>query len=501
MKDLNMRMASGAAWMIGARLADRMLGLVSTMILARLLVPADFGIVAMATAVMAFLDLFRTFGFDFALIQIQHAERQHYDTVWTINILFAAVIAIILALLAVPASAFFDAPPVRTAIFWLAAATFMSGFANVGVVNFRKHLEFGKEFQYAFLRKLIGFAVTVPLAFAVPDYRALVAGIVSMRVGEIVLSYTLQNYRPRLSLAARGEIFGFSRWLMANNFVNFFTQRSGDFILGRFGGSGALGLFNVSYEVANLPSTELIAPINRAVFPGYAKKAANAADLTKSFLDVMSVIILIVLPAGLGLAVTAELVVPVFLGSKWWAAVPLVAILSIRGVLAAVQTNAGYAFMAVGKPQLATFVLFAQLVALIPLLTLGAIRAGAKGAVWAYFVASLVTLPLSYFIVRRELRVGLADVITRIWRPCVGSAAMVAAVWAIGELAPAPDSPLAQLAHLLLRALTGCAVYCSLVFLLWRLSPTREGAEKFIIGRIRSGFRTAVGAVRRFARS
>jgi O-antigen/teichoic acid export membrane protein len=496
MSDLNTRMASGAVWMIGARIADRTLGLVSTMILARLLVPADFGVVAMATAVMAFLDLFRAFGFDLALIQNQDAQRRHYDTVWTINILFAVAMALILVVVAAPAAAFFDVPSVRLVIYCLAVATFMSGFANVGIVNFRKDLEFGKEFKYTFFRKLAGFAVTVPLAFVLRNYWALVAGIFSLRVGGIALSYALHEYRPRLSLAARREIFGFSRWLMAHNFANFFIQRSGDFILGKLAGSRALGLFNVSFEVANLPSSELVAPINRAVFPGYAKRASNLPDLKRGLLDATSVIVLLLLPAGLGLAATSGLVVPVFLGAKWLAAAPLVGVLAVRGVAAAVQTNTGYAYVALGKPQLATLMMSLQLAVLLPLLAVGAARAGAVGAVWAYLAASVVTLPVNYFIARREFALRISELAQRTWRPLVASALMLAAVWGLGKVLPPPETAYGQLGRLLLVALIGCAVYCSSIVVLWTLSEKPAGVERFLITYLRSKLRAIAAQVR-----
>ena len=76
-------MASSAAWMVGFRLFERLLGVVSTLVLARLLLPADFGLVAMAMAVFAALEVFGSFNFDLALVQREHPERRHFDTAWT----------------------------------------------------------------------------------------------------------------------------------------------------------------------------------------------------------------------------------------------------------------------------------------------------------------------------------------------------------------------------------------------------------------------------------
>src|SRR4051812_34585881 len=99
-------MAFGAAWMMSVRLVDRSIGLASTVILARLLAPADFGMVAMAMGVVALLELFSAFGLDSALIQKIDIGRAHYDTAWTFQLLFGVFIGVGLLAFAWPAAAF-----------------------------------------------------------------------------------------------------------------------------------------------------------------------------------------------------------------------------------------------------------------------------------------------------------------------------------------------------------------------------------------------------------
>ena len=94
------QIAKGAAWMMGFKLLDKSVGLISTLVLARVLTPADFGLVAMATAVVALLELMGAFGFESALIQRQNTERSHYDTAWTFNVIFGAAISIMLLIMA-----------------------------------------------------------------------------------------------------------------------------------------------------------------------------------------------------------------------------------------------------------------------------------------------------------------------------------------------------------------------------------------------------------------
>src|SRR5688572_22387334 len=103
-------LARGTAWMVGFRLLDRSVGLISMLILARVLTPADFGLVAMATALIAFVELFGAFGLELALIQRPDATRAHFDTAWTMNVLIGAMVALLLFALARPLAWFYDEP-------------------------------------------------------------------------------------------------------------------------------------------------------------------------------------------------------------------------------------------------------------------------------------------------------------------------------------------------------------------------------------------------------
>ena len=189
MRELNKKMARGAVWMALLRFTVRSIGLISTMILARLLVPADFGLVAMATSIMAFLELATAFRFDIPLIQNQNAEDRHFDTAWTLNALFGVGLTVLLLILAYPAAEFFREDRLFAVINVLAFGFLITGFENIGVVNFRKQLDFRKDFVLLLAKKLVGFCVTIPLAFALRSYWALVAGIVVGNAIGVAITY------------------------------------------------------------------------------------------------------------------------------------------------------------------------------------------------------------------------------------------------------------------------------------------------------------------------
>ena len=187
-QNVDRAMAKGALWMILARLGDRSLGFVSMIILVRLLSPDDFGLVAMGMSVIAICELLGQVGLDVALIQTPGATRRHYDTAWTFSVIISAVIAFVLLIIAAPAANFYHEPRLLPILLSLALGSLISGFENIGTVAFRKELLFNKEFQFFFGKKLAAFLVTVPLAFLLRSYWALIAGIVVGRLAGVSLS-------------------------------------------------------------------------------------------------------------------------------------------------------------------------------------------------------------------------------------------------------------------------------------------------------------------------
>jgi len=484
MKELNRQMAKGVAWMMLFKFTGRGLGLISTIILARLLMPADFGLVAMAMSIIAVLELMGYFSFDIMLIQKQDAERAHYDTAWTFNVLFGLSAALILFLLAKPTADFYGEQRLIIIMYLLAIGTLIHGFENIGIVAFRKEMQFNREFNFMFLKKLSGFIVTIPLAFWLRNYWALVIGMLTMKVVGVGLSYIMHPYRPRLSLATSKELFSFSKWIFLMNVFEFLWLRSADFIIGRVSGVKMLGLFSISYEISNLPTTELSAPINRAVFPGYAKISSDRSELRQSFINVLSLIAVFALPAGIGIAAVAPLLVTVFLGENWVDAIPLIAILAVYGTTNAMLTNTGTVFLAIGKPHYLAIISAIRVAVLLPTLTYFALQNGVIGAAWSYLGVSLLFMPIIYALLFRSINLRSARFFAEIWRPLIATSAMFVTVKAFTVWA-GTTAGILGLSGLLITAVTlGAVVYSAVLLLLWQLAGRPTGAERFVADKL-----------------
>ena len=479
------QIAKGAAWMMGFKLFDKSIGLISTLVLARVLTPADFGLVAMATAVVALLELMGAFGFDSALIQRQNTNRRHYDTAWTFNVMFGVSIAIMLVLMAAPAAGFYREPRLTLMLPALAVGALIGGFENVGTVAFRKDLNFSMEFKFLLAKRLAAFTVTVSLALTYRSFWALIAGTVVGKLIAVFISYRLHPYRPRLTLAARADLLHFSKWIFISNLLQFLHTRSTDFILGRTVGSSGLGIYNVAAEIATMPSTELIAPLNRAVYPAYARLAGVPEQLWARFLEVFGIISLLAFPVAVGLYCLSSLVVSVLLGPQWKEAVPIMQIIGLAGLMAALTSNMYLVILALGQPKVNTLFSAFILLLSLPIVIYTSLTYGALGAAYAHLGAATMSFAGIMFIFSRFTGIPKYTLVSVLWRPLIASGVM-ALVLQVAEAQLSYHWPNAVNVVRLLGLLpVGAVSYLVAVFILWSVVGRPKSAEEVLLRGLR----------------
>jgi lipopolysaccharide exporter len=487
MTSIHRRIASGAVWMVLMRLADRSIGFASTLLLARVLLPRDFGLVAMASSVIALVETFGAFGFDIVLIREKNPTPEQFNCAWTMNVLLGVVMPTTMVLLAWPLALFYHEPRLTLAIFVLAAGTFIGSLENIGTVEFRKHLNFNREFRFQITKRLITFVVTVTLALILRNYWALIGGMVTGRLIGTILSYRMHPFRPRLTLKGARSILNFSKWLVINNLLTFVKDRGSDFVVGRVSGSSALGLYNMGYELANLPTTDLVAPISRAVLPGYAQLAGDRSQLRQMFVSVISFTSLLAVPAGFGLAALAPLITPILLGPKWVGTVPVLQIVAFHGVIHSLQSNVYASYLAQGRPEVASRLGAWYVVVLLVLTAALTSQMGIVGAAYACLITAALLGPINIWVATRMLDLPLRHWIAGVWRPLVSAALMNAALTPVvaGFAAGMPGAPKAEpLLELALCVGIGAALYAAIIALLWLLSGKPAGAELMFLNRL-----------------
>jgi O-antigen/teichoic acid export membrane protein len=481
------RIARGATWMLLFRFSDRALAFVSTIVLARVLVPADFGLVAMAISVITLIELTGAFSLEVGLIQRQHPTGAEYDTTWTLRLLFAAAGAAITAALAGQAAAFYSDARLVAVLLVLAANWLLGGFENIGVVDFRRELNFRREYAFLISKRLVSLPVTLGLAVAFRSYWALIAGTVAGTVATVGLSYVMHPYRPRFSLKAWRELLSFSSWLFLNNLLNFLQVRLAHFVIGRTQGADALGVFTVASDFAALASTEITAPVNRAVMPGLARLAGTIDGMKRAMLQIIGAVLLVTLPAAFGMAAVAEPMVLTLLGYKWPAAIPVLQILAFTGALLSITANNHSAYLAAGKSHVPAVINLVFVVALVPLLAILGGR-GVVGVAFAQLGAMGASVAMSVALMNRYLGTSPLELARVAWRPLVASAAMGGAVWWLDRHQYGVAVSLPPYVRLLADVAVGVVVYVALAATLWLVSGRPEGLERIVVERVRAHF-------------
>ncbi|HYM34443.1 MAG TPA: oligosaccharide flippase family protein, partial [Steroidobacteraceae bacterium] len=396
------------------------------------------------------------------------------------------LVAVLMACLAWPASIFYREPRVVPVALLIAVGAAIQGLENIGVVAFRKDMEFHKEFAFQLGKKLAGFAVTIPLALWLRSYWALVIGLVVGRVAGVILSYALHRFRPRFSLARAADLMHFSKWLMFQNMLTFLKERSVDFIVGRTIGAHALGIFSASAEIANMPGTELVAPINRAVLPAYAKLADDKPALRAEYVSVMSMIVLLAVPAVAGVAATAPLIVAVVLGPKWSEVAPLLTVLALFGISNVILSNSYSAFIALGAPQVFARITTLYVITLVTLLLILTRTFGVLGAAWAYVIAALGMLPVSLWLVFRTLELPAREFFANAWRPIVAAATMFVGVRFLVPTDAVHLTSSDAFGTIAVCVSVGVVTYVGMVVALWMFCGRPSGAESAILGQVRA---------------
>jgi len=446
------------------------------------------------------LEVLGAFGLDTALIRQTDATPKHFDAVWTFNVLFGLAVGLVAASLAPAAGWLYDDARLVPVILVLAASRAIGGFENTGVIGFRRDLRFDREVAFLLAKRFAtSMLVTIPLAFALRSYWALLIGTLAGTCIGLALSYAFHPYRPRFSFAGLPQLMHFSKWIFASSLLEFLNGRFADFIIGRWAGAPALGTFTAAREISRMPSSEVAAPVNRAVFPGYVQLVDDRDKLRRTYLEITSMLMLLVVPAGVGLCVLSEPAVLILLGDRWTAAIPLIQLLAINGILSVMLSTGHHVNLAVGMSRSTSLILALHVVLSIPMMLVFVPARGAVGAALALLIASIAVAPFNLFLLGKAIVFRARDVFTMLWRPVLGSLAMSAGVLWLRDSLPQPSGLSTQIANAGLLVCIGAVLYGVVVAAAWSLRRDPDSPEAWLLQRMR-GFVGATGA-RIFTRS
>lgn len=470
-------------WSLVTRWSDRILGIVSISILARLLTPQDFGLVALATLTQGAIEVLFAFGFDWALVQHRAPTQAHYDAAWSIRLLCAVGSALLLSLAAPLVAWTFNEPRVIAVMLTLSVVILIRSLENPYMAALRRQMDFHKEMVVRTTGKVAGLIAAALIAFTFNTYWALPIGMLVSATAETASSYAVHRGRPAWGLAKSRDLLRFSVWVLLSGIVLYIRERLGAAVVGRTLGNAPLAFFSLAQELSNLASSELSAPLNRVLFSTYSRAANDPDQIKDAFLLAAYSLWLIGFPATAGVALIAPELVLVLLGSQWIDAVPVLQLLCVANAVTLLVSSSGMVFLSANRGTTNLAIMSTSAAALLIALWLFVPTHGLQGAALAQVVSALAAVPITFLLLARVLPLAPRDLLRGLWRPSIGCAVMAATVVLARLVAEPADS---ELLTLIFCILMGAASYTVTVLALWVAAGRPAGSELALL--------TAVGA-------
>jgi len=466
--------------MVLLRLSFRLVGIVSTLILVRLLSPSDFGLFGLVTGFSAVLDTLSQLSLQIAILRMRAPTRAHYDTAWTLGILRTLLFGLLLAACATLLSDFVHDGRLQAICYALSIIIFLQGFENIDLVEYQREFRYDKVFLYQLVGKLAGFVVGLAAAFLLHNYWALVLGTAAQRLIVIPLGYIMRPYRPRFDLSEWRHFFHFSKWLMVTNTLWVIDGSMIMFVLGRIVGASGIGLYQIANQIGSLPASEIAAPIRDPASAGYARVSDSPDLIRQSFLENLALLVAVVMPLSLGIAVMAEPVTLIFLGQKWAAAAPIMSYCALFALFDSIAHFPGALYLVLNRQKALFYVLAVTLAIRVPIVIIAATLYGITGAMMALTASAFLNMFVWNGAVPREIKLRLSDILRVTWRSILSGAVMVAVVYFLMKAFPvSPHFP--AMLRFVAIVLAGAVVLLGLQFSLWVISGRPHSAESMAL--------------------
>jgi O-antigen/teichoic acid export membrane protein len=464
MKTVEERAVRGVPWTILAYAANKLVTVGTTLALARLLTPKDFGLVALALLAILALSFLRDLGLNGVLVLRTDLDMRSQGTVLALMLIMGTVLAVLLAALSPLVADLFGEPRLEAVLTVLSVTVLLGGFTWFYETVLQRELEFKKRFFALSTQTLVYTGVALTLAVLGAGVWSLVAGQLAGTVAFAIALVAVAPYHvaPRLDLDTARDLLGDSGGFIAQGVTAFFQQNSDYVAVGRILGAVEVGFYSLAYRLAELPYWAIADPVARVTFPAFARMRHRGEDVRSSFLSTLRLVALVSCPFGVVLSGAADPFVSGLLGDEWLPMVGPLAVLGIWGAVRPVQVTVAWLLNSVGQAGLMGAISVVVLVVLIPALLIAADLGGITAVAWVMLADMVVSLVvLSWFAARR------ADVGVASQARAVGPVALacVPAWLAARGVAGALDDS-APLAALVAAALAGAAAYLAGVSLM-----------------------------------
>ena len=326
------------------------LQMVGTVVLARLLTPADYGLITMVAVVVNFVTMFKDAGLSMATVQKDNITHEQISTLFWINV-FISIALGLCVLVSSPLVAWFYGKPELTAITAVLSISFIfSGLSIQHAALLRRNMRFGSLAIVQIASQVITLTVTILLAFYGWRYWALVGGSLTTAFATVVLTFFFCPWLPGHMQKGTGvrDMLKFGGHLTGFNFINYFSRNADNVLIGRFIGADALGLYARAYNLFMMPISQIRGPLNQVAMPVLSSLKDQPERYVRYYQRLLDIMATLTFPLTIYCAIEAEFLIRLLLGPQWLGAVSVFRILAIAGLIQPIFTTWGVVVLSCG---------------------------------------------------------------------------------------------------------------------------------------------------------
>lgn len=399
---------SGFAWSLGERFGSAISDFVISIIIARLLAPEEFGLVAMVMVFISLLTPFIDAGLGKALIRKKEVTDKDYSTIFWWNIAVSILVYFILYFSAPLVSAFYKEPELKEILRVVGLLVILQAFSVIQTTRLTKLLDFRSLTIRSVISNLLSGLLGLYLAFNGWSYWAIVVRQLANAGLSALLLWSISNWRPSFSfsVASFKEFFGFGNKLLLSGLLDAAFNNIYPLLIGKFFSPAALGFYNRANNLRNLPQNIYTSVVSRVTYPILAQINGNDDQLIKGYTKLIQLTSFIYFPIMLLLMGGSKLIIVVLLTEKWLPAVSLLKGLALAGILYPIHALNLNVLMIKGRSDLflRLEVIKKMIVVIIIVVTF---KWGIMGLVIGQIVYSVLALILNTFYTKRILNYSL----------------------------------------------------------------------------------------------
>ena len=439
-------------------------------ILARLLSPADFGLLAMVTVITGFATAFANFGLSSAIIYRQDATREQLSSLYWLSIA-AGWIVFIAILIATPfIERYYNEPDLAPILFGVSVTFLIIPLGQQFQDILRRKLRFNTLALVNIAQNMAYAVVAITLAFADFGVMSLVwATIARASTGAVLLLIVAarNHWLPSLHFR-RSDLDGFVQFglfQMGERAINYLSANVDYLIIGRFLGAEQLGFYTLAFNLMRVPLSYINPIIVNVAFPAFARFQHQNDVLRRGYIKVLQFLSVIIFPLMAGMFVVAPLFIPVVYGDNWMPAVPIVQIFCLLGVVKSLGNPIGSLLLAKGRPDLGFYMNIIAVIGLAGSNLLG-VRWGITGVAFSTLIFTLfVLLPIDFYLRWRVINMNLLQFWAAVREPAIAAVVLVIVTEALHTLT---NGKLPNVVELILLTVTGALAYLISIWLIDR---------------------------------